>query len=164
MLLCNIQSLFVLGHSILDHLGSFERVKLQLKLHTSSTTDCNAVFLFDLLVLFSFSSISFFSFRYGSNLAFGDLLFSPNGGVAELVSEFIFFSGAKFNSHVSFIIMVVSYLYLDLQFCVRKFSASLSACVNGTVSVSISSGSSTLTISSSESLPSDPSPVTGAVS
>ena len=61
--------------------------------------------MFDLLVLFSFSSISFFSFRYGSNLAFGDLLFSPNGGVAELVSEFIFFSGAKifkFNSHVCF--------------------------------------------------------------
>ena len=132
---------------------------------TSSTTDCRAVFLFDLLVLFSFSSISFFSFRYGSNLAFGDLLFSPNGGVAELVSEFIFFSGAKFNSHVNInIITVVSYLYLNLQFCVRKFSASLSACVNGTVSVSISSGSSTLTISSSESLPSDPSPVTGAVS
>lgn len=75
-------------------------------IHTSSTTDCKAVFLFDFVVLFSFSSISFFSLRYGSNLAFGDRLFSPNGGVAELVSELIFFSGAKFNRHMTRVIFI----------------------------------------------------------
>ena len=95
-----------------------------------------AIFFFHQMVALSSSSQSLFSFR-----------------VLNLVIRIMWL-----------LLEIGSYLYLDLQFCVRKFSANLSACVNGTVSVSISSGSSTLTISSSESLPSDPSPVTGVVS